>query len=72
MHQTPTSKHGRWWTRVYGKGVNNVQIVYLAGKDNESADALSRAPQSYTPSPDNLEEIMQVSAVSVKKVEEFS
>ena len=47
--------------------MNNVQIVYRAGKDNKSADALSRAPQSYTLSPDDSEEIVQVSAVSVKE-----
>ena len=41
-------------------------------KTVKSADTLSGALQSYMPFPDNLEEIMQVSAVSVKKVEEFS
>ena len=40
----PTGKYARWWTRVYSKGVKEVQIVYQAGKDNKSADALSRAP----------------------------
>ena len=68
----PTGKHARWWTRVYGKGVNKVQIVYRAGEDNKSADALSRAPQSHTPPPDDSEETVQISAVSVKQLDEFS
>lgn len=44
----PTGKHASWWTRVYRKGVKEVQIVYRAGKDNKSADAFSRAPQDPT------------------------
>ena len=68
-----TGKHARWWTRVYGKGVKEVQIVYRAGKDNKSADALSRAPQNPTPPPPcTSKETPQIAAVSVKPVDEFS
>lgn len=41
----PTGKHARWWTRVYGRGVKQVSIVYRSGKENVGADALSRCPQ---------------------------
>ena len=41
----PTGKHARWWTRVYGRGVKQVSIVYRCGKENVAADALSRCPQ---------------------------
>ena len=68
----PTGKHARWWTRVYGKGVKDVQIVYRAGKDNKSADALSRAPQDPALLPDDSKDILQVSTVSVKHIDEFS
>ena len=68
----PTGKHARWWTRVYGKGVKEVQIVYRAGKDNKSADALSRAPQDPALLPDDSKDILQVSTVSVKHIDEFS
>ena len=40
----PSGKHARWWTKVYGAGVREVNIVYRAGKLNQSADALSRSP----------------------------
>ena len=49
----PTAKHARWWTRVYGKGVKNVQIMYRAGKENVNADALSRSPQASTSGTDD-------------------
>ena len=28
----PTDKHARWWTRVYGSGVNSVTILYHPSK----------------------------------------
>ena len=40
----PTGKHARWWTRVYGAGVRDVRITYRAGRENVTADALSRSP----------------------------
>ena len=40
----PSGKHARWWTRVYGSGVKEVQVVYCAGKENTAADTLSRSP----------------------------
>ena len=30
----PTGKHARWWTRVYGRGVKEVCILYRAGKES--------------------------------------
>ena len=42
----PTGKHARWWTRVYGRGIKSVTIVYQAGRENVNADALSRSPVS--------------------------
>ena len=51
----PTDKHARWWMRVYGKGVKELQIVYRVGKDNKSADTLSRAPRDPTSPPSDLE-----------------
>ena len=38
----PSGKHARWWTRVYGAGFKEVQIVYQPGRHNANADALSR------------------------------
>ena len=39
-----SGKHARWWTRVYGSGIHEVDIVYRPGKHNMNADALSRSP----------------------------
>ncbi len=30
----PSGKHARWWTKVYGTGVEDVKIVYRAGRLN--------------------------------------
>ena len=49
---SPNGKHARWWTRVYGSGVESVHIVYRAGKENTNADALSRNPVSLPPKED--------------------
>ena len=43
---TPSGKHARWWSRVYGSGVSEVNIVYCSGKTNTNADALSHNPCS--------------------------
>ena len=60
----PTGKHARWWTRVYGSGVGKVTIVYRAGRENASADALSRSP----PSLGIAEGEVQVSAVASEDI----
>ena len=45
----PSAKHARWWTKVYGSGVRNIQIFYHPGKENMNADALSRNPLEEAP-----------------------
>lgn len=42
---SPSGKHARWWTKVFGSGVTCVNIVYRSGKENSNAVALSRNPQ---------------------------
>ena len=32
------SQHARWWTKVYGSGVKDAQIVHCAGRENSHAD----------------------------------
>lgn len=39
-----SGKHARWWTKVYANGLRSIDIVYRSGKENDNADALSRAP----------------------------
>ena len=68
----PTGKHARWWTRVYGTGVQTVHITYRAGKDNASADALSRSPCDTAPERGIAQGDTQVAQVtSFKKVSDL-
>ena len=59
----PSSKHARWWTKVYGSGVKNIQILYRAGKGNLNADALSRNPQGAAPCEEKVDEV-QVATIT--------
>lgn len=43
---SPSGKHARWWSKVFGSGVRKIQITYRAGKENANADALSRCPKA--------------------------
>ena len=49
--QTPSAngKHARWWSKIFGSGLKSIQIKYRPGKDNCTADALSRCPVSSPP-----------------------
>ena len=55
--------HARWWSRVDGKGVKEVKIVYRSGKTNQNADALSRCPVGQAPVTGPGQGDVQVSAV---------
>ena len=46
---SPSGKHARWWNKVFGSGVKKLDIVYRAGRENDNADALSRAPCGQSP-----------------------
>ena len=61
---TPSGKHARWWSKVYGSGIGEVNIIYRSGKAITNADALSR--NSYVPAPPEgiAENEIQVAAVS--------
>ena len=60
----PTGKHARWWMRVHGSGIRSVHITYRPGRDNKSADALSRSPVAPAPSCGIGQDEVQVSAVA--------
>ena len=60
---SPSGKHARWWTKVYGADIWNLKILHRPGKNN-NADALSRS--TYNPAPrEGLGEAeLQVAAIS--------
>ena len=43
---SPNGRHARWWTGVFGSGLQEINIVYRPGKENKIADTLSRNPQT--------------------------
>ena len=61
----PTGKHARWWTKVYGSGVQSVNIRHRSGKENTNADALSRQPQSGVSAMEDTTKEYQVGSVKV-------
>lgn len=60
----PTAKHARWWSRVYGRGAREVRLCYRAGKENKSADALSRSPLLPPSQAGTVDGEVQVASVS--------
>ena len=64
----PTGKHARWWTKVYGSGVRDVTIIYRAGRDNASADALSRSPYGSPPAEGIAEGEVQVASIATEDI----
>ena len=64
-----SGKHARWWTKVYGSGIADLSIFYRPGKDNASADALFRCPQSPAPVIGEAETEVQVSVVIEESAE---
>ena len=39
-----SGKHTRWWSKVHGSGIKQVEIVHHSGKKNQHTDCLSRQP----------------------------
>ena len=66
---SPNGKHARWWTKVYGSGVKQLEICYRPGKENANADALSRNPEPATTN-ENFELDAQVLAISSRTTEQ--
>ena len=46
-----TGKHVRWWSKVYGSGIKQVNLIHRSRKKNQHADCLSR--QLVMPAPPN-------------------
>ena len=61
---SPSGKHARWWSKVYGAGVRKIDIVHHSGKTNINADALSRNPQAPAPKEGIGENKLQVAILS--------
>ena len=60
----PTAKHARWWTKVYGRGLKSVKILYRARRENSNVDALSRSPCLPAPAVGIAEDEVQVATLT--------
>ena len=56
-------KHARWWNKVHGSGIREVNIVYRATQNNCHADALSIQPVLPPPVEDKSAEEVQVALI---------
>ena len=61
---SPSGKHARWWTKVFGSGVPWVNIVYQPEKENDSANALPRNLPPLVPVVDEAVTNVQVASVT--------
>ena len=66
----PSGKHARWWLKVFGSGLKSIKIVYRSGRENASADALSRNPTGEVPSCAEVEQV-QVAAIQTPNLSDL-
>ena len=59
-----TGKHARWWSKVYGSGIKQINIIHRAGKKNLHADCLSRQPVMPAPPDEDANTEVQVAQIS--------
>ena len=58
----PSGKHARWWTRVFGQGIES-SIIHRPGKENIVPDNQSHSPNGKPSTKDIGEDEVQVAVV---------
>ena len=61
-----SGKHARWWSKVHGSGIKQVEIVHRSGKTNQHTDCLSRQPVWTAPTEDTADGEVQVAKISTQ------
>ena len=60
-----TGKHARWWSKIYGSGINQVNIIHRSGKKNQHADCLSHQPvMPALPDDEDINAEVQIAKIS--------
>ena len=59
-----TGRHARWWSKLYGSGIKQIDIVRRSGKMNLHADCLSRQPVMTIPSDEDSNTEVQIAQIS--------
>ena len=59
-----TGKHARWWTKVYGSGIKQIDIIHRSGKNNLHVDCLSRQPVMPAPPEEDINVEVQIGMIS--------
>ena len=63
-------KHARWWNKLHGSGIREVDIVYRANHNNCHADALSQQPVLSLPLEYDSAEEAQVALISSQEADD--
>ena len=61
-----SGKHARWWSKVHGSGIKQVETVHRSGKKNQHTDCLSRQPVWTAPNEDAADDEVQVAIISTQ------
>ena len=67
-----TGQYPRWWSKVYGSGIRQINIVHRTGKENQHADARSRQPVLSVPPDDDTSKEVQIAHISSDEVMNIS
>ena len=59
-----TGKHARWWSKLYGSGIKQIDIVHRSGKKNTHVDSLSRQPVMPAPPHEDINAEVQIAMIS--------
>ena len=60
-----SGQHARWWSKLYGSGIKELDIVHRAGRNNLHVDALSRQPVLPAITDAEVDSEVQVAQISV-------
>ena len=63
-------KHARWWNKVHGSGIREVDIVYREKHNNCHTDTLSQQPVLSPPLEDDSAEEIQVALISSQETDD--